>query len=237
MRKKRHTKSDKSTHYFNEDTEAAVREYLLNKELDKKARDDVYVTRIRPAFSKLVENLIYIFGINVDTDYETLKHDCVVFLYENIHKYNTNRDSKAFSYFNIVAKNWLFLKAKQTTRRAKFNVAYNDRNSTDEITKYNLQQAVVEPIEDDVLKNEYFLTLLDEIEKWKTVAKNKKELVVLDAIQQLFDNIDNLNILDKKAIFIYLKELTGMNTKQLCVSINKVRTKYQKFKKRYNNKM
>ena len=232
MKKIRVSKPSKLSHYFNQNTEIAIKKYLL-KETEKPEKDRLYEFEIRPAYNKLVENLIYIFGINTDIDYETLKHDCVVFLFENTHKYDPTKGTKAFSYFNIVAKNWLILKAKQSTRRMKHHVVYNDRNSTDELTKYNLQQGVTEACENDVLKNEFFLTLADEVEKWKTTTKNKKEQVVLDAIQQLFDNIDNLNILDKKAVFIYLKELTGMNTKQLCVNINKIRTKYQKFKKRY----
>ena len=76
--------------------------------------------------------------------------------------------------------------------------------------------------------------LTGEIDGWKFKTKNVKERAVLDAIHQLFKNIDNINIFDKKAIFFYLKELTGMSTKQLCVNINKVRERYGRFKKRYH---
>tara|TARA_Y100000310_G_C20601502_1_gene773289 strand:- start:42 stop:767 length:726 start_codon:yes stop_codon:yes gene_type:complete len=226
----------KKNYYFTNRTQDAIGEFLDETNgMTKDERDILYAAEIKPALSKLVENLIFIYGINSsDQDYESLKHDCVVFIYENLHKFKPERGSKAFSYFNIVAKNWLILKAKQSTRRAKFNVLYSDRNTTEDITKYNLQQDVVKPVEEDVVKNEFFVLLTEEIDKWKVKTKNKKEQSVLDAIHQLFNNIDNINIYDKKAIFIYLKEMTGMNTKQLCVNINKIRARYGRFKKRYH---
>ncbi|MEK6881350.1 MAG: hypothetical protein AABY22_17135, partial [Nanoarchaeota archaeon] len=151
-----------------------------------------------------------------------------------LHKFDFSKGSKAFSYFNIVAKNWLILQVKQTSRRAKHHVLYNDRNSTDELSKYNLMQDTVEPIEEEVVRNEFFMILVEEIEDWKDKTKNVKEQSVLNAIHQLFTNIDSINIYDKKAVFLYLKEITGMSTKQLCVNVNKIRTRYDRFKKKYH---
>ena len=77
-------------------------------------RKEIYIEKIYPAFSKLVENLIYIHGFCSDTlPYEILKNDCVNFLFESILKFDHNKGSKAFSYFNVVAKNWLIINSKK----------------------------------------------------------------------------------------------------------------------------
>tara|TARA_Y100000310_G_scaffold332107_1_gene407038 strand:- start:1054 stop:1758 length:705 start_codon:yes stop_codon:yes gene_type:complete len=229
-------KKSKKNYYFTDETQDSIYIFLNDDSLDKKERDKLYNEKIKPAFNKLVENLIFIYGINsLPEDFNVLRHDCVVFLYENLHKFDPTKGSKAFSYFNIVAKNWLILKAKQITKHNKNTVLYNDRNSTEEISKYNLQQQVTESHETSALNIEFFHLVTSELEIWKNITKNSREQIALEAIHQLFQNIDAINIYDKKAIFLYLKEITGMTTKQLCVSLNKVRSRYAKFKKKYHN--
>ena len=43
-----------------------------------------------------------------------------------------------------------------------------------------------------------------------------------------------LEIFNKKAIYLYLRELTGLNTKQVVNCLNKMRANYRKFKKDWN---
>jgi hypothetical protein len=95
--------------YFNSDTQDAI--VAFQKETSKKEKDEIYVGKILPAFEKLVENLINIhkFTGMYDT-YEDLKNDCVNFLFETIIKFDASRGTNAFSYFNVVAKNWLIIK-------------------------------------------------------------------------------------------------------------------------------
>jgi hypothetical protein len=46
--------------YFNADTQAAICEYQDSE--DQKEKDKLYIERILPAFDKLVQNLIFIYG-------------------------------------------------------------------------------------------------------------------------------------------------------------------------------
>ena len=39
----------------------------------------------------------------------------------------------------------------------------------------------------------------------------------------LFDSADEIEIFNKKAIYLYLRELTGMNTKQIVSQLNKMK--------------
>jgi hypothetical protein len=47
---------------------------------------------------------------------ENMKNECLEFLYGVINKFKPERGSKAFSYFNVVGKNWLTIKSKQNTK-------------------------------------------------------------------------------------------------------------------------
>ena len=56
------------------------------------------------------------------------------------------------------------------------------------------------------------------------------ELKVYDAIRTVLRSVDDIEIFNKKAIYLYLRELTGMNTKQIVSQLNKFRKKYKLFK-------
>ena len=114
--------------YFHEGTHNAIVDY--QKSDDLKEKEKIYVSDILPAFEKLAENLIFMHGFHKAFgagSYGDLKNDCVTFLYETLHKFDPSRGSKAFSYFNVVAKNWLIIKSKQKTRQNRRKISIDDK--------------------------------------------------------------------------------------------------------------
>jgi len=61
------------------------------------------------------------------------------------------------------------------------------------------------------------------------------ERKTIQAIQILFEDSENIEIFNKKAIYLYIREITGLNTKQVVSSLNKIRKKYREFKKEWDN--
>ena len=80
---------------------------------------------------------------------------------------------------------------------------------------------------------EFWLYLRDMITEWDVETLKPNEKKVLEAIKILFDNIDSIEIFNKKAIYLYMRELTGLNTKQVVNNLNKFRNKYRTFKKQW----
>ena len=76
--------------------------------------------------------------------------------------------------------------------------------------------------------------LWEQIEFWSQENLRTNERKVLEAIKILLQNSDNIEIFNKKAIYLYLRELTGLNTKQVVNNLNKMRARYQTFKKDWN---
>ena len=78
---------------------------------------------------------------------------------------------------------------------------------------------------EDRNKYEFFSHLSKEIQSWKKMHLRENEVKTIKAIEILFSEANNIEIFNKKAIYLYLRELTGLNTKQVVNSLNKFREK------------
>ena len=77
------------------------------------------------------------------------------------------------------------------------------------------------------------MNLLQNFDVWKRYYKGN-DLKVLYSIETLFNNIENIELFNKKAVYLYMREITGLNTKQITNSLKKIRQKYHEFKKSWN---
>ena len=75
--------------------------------------------------------------------------------------------------------------------------------------------------------------MLEQVDKWDTGNLKQNEKLVLEAVKVLLHNIDDIEIFNKKAVYLYLRELTGLNTKQVVNNLNKLREKYRIFKTKW----
>ena len=75
----------------------------------------------------------------------------------------------------------------------------------------------------------------EEMETWRAEFEKEKEKKVYDAVMMLFDSVDEIDIFNKKAVYLYLRELTGLSTKQIVVQLTKMRKKYKVFKADWEN--
>ena len=73
-----------------------------------------------------------------------------------------------------------------------------------------------------------------EINSWDTEKLKPNDKKVLEAVRILLENSHDIEIFNKKAIYLYMREITGLNTKQIVNSLNKMRAKYRDFKGKWN---
>ena len=109
--KKKPGRKPKKKLYFDLDVQDAIVRYnALDPDKDQAERNKIYSEEIHYAFDKLCENIINTFKFEYFDDvYIDVKHEVLVFLVMNIHKYDHTKGSKAFSYFSVVCKNYLIL--------------------------------------------------------------------------------------------------------------------------------
>lgn len=135
-----------------------------------------------------------------------LKNDCMSFLFETLYKFDISKGHKAFSYFNVIAKHWFFLKWKNAKKKNRTDV-YFDKALEAKIEK---EEADLKEsnYEEKVISAEYFELLMEEVKKWRGKFDKKQEKIVLESIILMLENPDLITIFNKKAIYLYLREIT-----------------------------
>jgi hypothetical protein len=222
--------------YFNSDTQNAIVAFQASK--SKLEKDKIYINEILPAFEKLVENLINIHKFTgLHDSFDDLKNDCVNFLFETIGKFDAERKTNAFSYFNVVAKNWLIIKTKQKMQKSKRNVSLDDISSLSSHERSIIEDHYSIPSQDSLLENihapENTLKVLYEI---REKVKSENELMCINSIITIFENIEEIDLLNKNAILLYMRELSGFSPKQLTTAMQAVKKYYKHIKQEERNK-
>lgn len=211
----------KTKQYFTIVTEKAIIAY--NNEPDEFERNKLYRDHIHQPFDKLVENIYHTFHFSYfDVPYEDIKAEVVAFLNEKIHKYQDGK-GKAFSYFSIIAKNYLIIQNNQNYAKLKSRAEVSEiddgRNLYGEITLTTQQELLKDFTEQWCQWYDTHLNL---------IFSNKRDITIADAILALFKMRDNIEDFNKKALYIMIRERTGLKTQNITKVINIMRRDFMK---------
>jgi|TARA_B100000900_G_C20357601_1_gene624960 hypothetical protein len=219
---KKITKKKKRKVYFGQEVQDAVVEY--NSSINDEERNKIYGTRIHAAFDKLAENIINTFKFTYfDYGFEDIKHEVVAFMVMNMHKYDHTKGSKAFSYFSVVAKNYLILHNNNNYKKLKSHSGMDVLDKEKNINNSNTSD---------------FKQLTDEIINYfennvQTMFKKKRDLNIAYSILDLMKQIDEIENFNKKALYILIREMTDVNTSQITSVVNVLRKHYKKLSNEY----
>ena len=217
--------------YFTKIHEEAIIQYASSD--DNVLKTKLYSTLIQPAFSELVDKIVYTYKFNNLPNIDYLKDDCKVWLTTILNKYDPNRGSKAFSYFSVITKNWFIHKVKKNAQAARREIALDDAMRSTQ----NQFIMTENPYERDREKREFWDALMlfvNTVENNQSIIKNDNDRKVISSIAYMLENMDKIEILNKKAIYLYLREMTGLTTKQLAPTLRKVKVEYKQFRTEWN---
>lgn len=221
-------KKQKQNIYFTQDTEDAIVEYINST--DDVYRNLLYSKKIHPAFYKLAEIMIHRFKFyNFDVPHEDIKHEVISFLHEKIHKYKSE-NGKAFSYFSIVAKHYLI---------AENNKNYYHFKRSHDVELIDLERNVaneqykMELIEEKKDFIDIFTVIMDKY--LMDIFVKQRDLQVADTVLYLFKSRENIENYNKKAIYILVRERTGVNSQYITNVINKIKKIYFKLYAMYKD--
>ena len=214
------TRKPKSKQYFTKDTENAILEY--NSIEDEYERNKLYRDKIKYPFDKLAENIIHTFKFyNFDVPYEDVKHEVVAFLNEKIHKYTDPSKGKAFSYFSIIAKNYLIVHN---------NDNYDKFKNTDQPEAIDERRNVINEVlrENDKEEKKEFMDLYVEYmeNNISSFFKKQTDLAIADSVLELFRSRINIENFNKKALYILIRDRTGVKTQYITRVINIMKRSY-----------
>ena len=191
-----------------------------------KTKEKLYMSLIRPAFSQMVDKIVFTYRFTNLPDIEDLREECKGWLVTILAKFDPNKGSKACSGFSVVTKNWFIHKVKKNKKRLEREVSF-------EAVDYDLERDLMdkgESYQDKKIRKELIANLRKEMQTWDVDFTKPAEKKVYDAVIVLFDSAEEIEIFNKKAIYLYLREITGMNTKQVVTQLNKMRKKYREFR-------
>jgi len=216
--------------YFTQDTEDYIIKY--NATDDLQVREEIYNTKIKYPFEKLVENIFNTFKFSyfetgpLDVQKETVSH-----LVSNMHKFEAGK-GKAFSYFSIIAKHYLI---------ALNNSTYKRRNQHVEIGEEHDEHTVQLQTEDSHHKDEEmreFIRLM--IKFWENnvgkIFTKQRDLDIANAVIELFRSSDRIDAFNKKALYLYIREISSCKTQQITKVINKMKQYQSNISRSYTNK-
>ena len=223
-------KAKSQRNYFTQDHEEAILKYVASS--SKEERTELYKIFIGPAFDEMVNKIVYSFKFTNLPNIEYLMDECKIWLITILDKYDTQKNSKAFSYFSVIVKNWFIQKTKKKAKAIQYEVPLDE--ITNETEMERSPEDDIHP-EESMSTNQFMVYLRAEMVDWEYLAERTNEERVVKAIQILMDSAQDIDIFNKKAIYLYLREITGLNTKQVVASLKRLKPHYDLFKKSWDD--
>jgi hypothetical protein len=208
--------------YFTDDTEQAIVEY--NKSTDLFEREILFRERIHPPIDKLAENIINRFKFPyIEGTFDDVKNQVVSFLVLNLHKYTENK-GKAFSYFSVVAKNYLVLH-NNNSYRDELRSTYIVDSSSDESSLLEEVLTTKPEVHSSQRDTSDFVELL--IQYWDfnldRIFKKKRDKEIANAVIELMKRANSIENFNKKALYVLIREMTNNKTVHITKVINKMK--------------
>ena len=204
----------KSKNYFTQETEDYIVLYnSLDAVEDEEQRSKIYERYIHYAFFKLTQNIIHTFKFyhTEVENLEHLQHEIITFLLSKIHLFDPSRGAKAYSYFGTIVKRWLIL--------------YNNKNYQKKIKKVGVDELLKEGsthsygMNDQAQKNElgeYIDLFVEHVtENIYELFPKKNDAQIADAILELFRKRETIEVFNKKALYIYIREIVDVKTPKI----------------------
>jgi hypothetical protein len=204
--------------YFTKDTEDAI--ILYNKTEDKLTRDKIYKDHIQKSFEKLAEIVYNKWKFTYfDDDPQDVMSEVVTFMIEKIHMYQEGK-GKAFSYFTIVARNYLILNNNSNYKRYKdTDVMSNMPENWD--TENNFRE--------ETFNDEYKTFNKRMLVYWDIHLENhfpkRRDMQIADAVLELFRRAEFIENFNKKSLYLLIREMTGHPTHYITKVLNKMKGK------------
>jgi hypothetical protein len=201
--------------------------YALSDNRDEKSI--LYTTLIQPTFNEMVDKIVFTYKFTSLPNIEDLKQECKIWLVTILDKFDTSKGSKAFSYFSVITKNWFIHKVKKYSSGREV--------SMEEISKEFEEEHlyVLNPYDAEREQTEFWSAFWKELDSWGDNDLKSNEKKVYEAVKILMKDMNSIEIFNKKAIYLYMREITGLTTKQIVAGLKKFKIKYFAFTQKWNS--
>jgi len=219
----------KNKMYFTLDTENAIIAY--NAESNMKLRNKVFNEYIHYPLFKMTQSLIHRYKFyHFDSKTTDVQNEVIAFILEKLPKY-TQGKGRAFSYFSIVAKNYLIQNNYKHYNRKKGKapvLAIDTQRDTIN------EQYVTDNQEEIQDFYHHFINYCDK--NIELVIKYKRDIPIAYAILEIFRNCENIETYNKKALYIMVREMVDVKTQYITRVVNILKKEYFRLFQIYQKK-
>ncbi len=214
--------------YFTDETEMAIVAY--NEEEDQRLKNKVYNEFIKYPFEKLSENIIHTFKFYYfDGGTKEVQQEVIAFLIEKMGKFTPGK-GKAFSYFGQITKNYLI---------QNNNKNYKDLKNKAPVTVIDFQrdlgaeQALQEKRDGlDMFMDNFVIYYNKKVED---KFKSNRDKRIAYATLKLFEDRKNIEIFNKKALYILIREMTNTKTQHITKVVNVIKADFKELYNKFEN--
>jgi hypothetical protein len=235
--------------YFNKNTERAIIKF--NNSTDDVEKNKLWKNEIYPAFKTLIENLSTIHRINVvNENIDSVKNDCISHLFTIMNRFDPESGKAAFSYFDVVAKNYLIGRGMTSFKDAKKNEElFEDDKQNIKIFKsmkknsdYDSELYTMSEDDEPIFDKEYLLGVKEFLVRTKNEIKKSDDFFdlavnkhgrnlwkTINAIIYLLEHEEDIPTINKKSIRMYIKEISNLKNSQISSSLRILKGLYSDY--------
>jgi len=229
---------ENSVPYFAEREEKAVLDYINSNSAEVK--NQIYNEILIEPFRKMIQSILRRYPIHIGNyDMAEVEENALTHLIEHMVKFNPDKitklgnKTKAYSYCQTIIRNYYKDWGKKSYTEKKTNLSYDDYvDEINESIEYSYELETESQHQLENLINTVVERIEDRINNDPTIKKN--EMVVGDAIVNVLKNWHLLfqedtpegklknratNKFAKNKILLFLKEQTGLSTKEIRIAI------------------
>ena len=220
--------------YFGPEQEEAVVAFLTSEDWDE--RNKIYNKDLRAPLNKMIESIIRRYKLYRKSDtFEDVHSDTLSFLATKMEKFQPDKNKKAYSYFGTICKNYLLGQLLKADKRMKSDLSYEDMYKTVEEMddyQYTLEEGGKTSL-DEFIK-EISANIKAETNHGK-ITENERLvgnalIMVLDNWETIFEQVESGNKYNKNLILSYIREISGLTTKDIRVSMRRYKKIYSALK-------
>lgn len=224
--------------YFGPEEEEAVIKFL--ESTDETERNLIFNEWLKGPLDKMIESIIRKYKLyRKGETFEELHSDTLSFLMTKVHKFESGRGKKAYSYFGTISKHYILGLLIKDEKYIKQTTSYEDLN--DSIEEREDLTYVID--KDNVEMSDFIQKLVDEIKSEIENEHNHKKKLneneikigyalidILENWEMVFSSMEGGSKYNKNSFLETMRNYTNLSTKDIRIGMKRYKQLYEVLK-------
>ena len=222
--------------YFGPEEEEAVIKFL--ESTNESERNVIFNEWLKGPLDKMIEAIIRRYKLyRKGETFEELHSDTVSFLMTKVHKFETGRGKKAYSYFGTISKNYILGLLIKDEKYLRQTASYEDMAS-----EFEEREDLTYVIDNDgFVMDEFILKLINGIKEEmndenlppkKKLNDNEKKvgfalIYILENWETAFEAMDGGSKYNKNSVLETMRNYTMLSTKDIRIAMKRYKDLYE----------